>query len=616
MEYAVERFPPMTQQFQADFERVAQLRSQLADLLENATSTLQGADQEQPNRSGQLELSRHVQALDKVQQTLQQKTLRLLVLGDLKRGKSTLINALLGAPILPSDVTPCTAVLTVLQFGMTPQVEVHFKDDREPVWIDIEAFRENYTIDPEEAKRLDETQEQAFPEVSHAIVEYPLPLLEQGLEIIDSPGLNDTESRNQLVLEFMQDCHGVLFVFDATQPMTLDERRYLSNYLKGRHFPIFYVVNQWDRLQSNVLEGSIESAMERVRQVFRSSVEGDADLFEISALNVLRARYKDPEATIEPEFNRLMETLRRFVTQDRFLAEWQYAERTLRLVTQQVTESIQTRVMLLDETVQSLEAKLKDLQQEFEQLAQIRDQFQALIRSKRDGEVEAITQSFRTYILGLEDSFEADFVASQPDLDFLQFLKPGNREAFYTNFRRAFERYMNDRLAAWEFTAKQQISRAFEALNHESDEYRVAYSQVVETMNAKLLGDRFYAFRTQDDSKQPLLWIDAMKDLFGVIPQQLNNAVGGFNHFWTHVLEQALVTVCVVMAFQIIGIIFSSLALNVFAVALAGAGVMTVQAEFVRQEFLKRTHREFAKYLPQIANEQQVPLRQAVQRCF
>ena len=58
------------------------------------------------------------------------------------------------------------------------------------------------------------------------------------------------------------------------------------------------------------------------------------------------------------------------------------------------------------------------------------------------------------------------------------------------------------------------------------------------------------------------------------------------------------------------------MALNIFAVFLAGAGVLTLQAEMVRQEFLKTTQREFAKYLPKIAEEQQVPIKEATQRCF
>src|SRR5271165_4842815 len=51
---------------------------------------------------------------------------RVLVLGEFKRGKSTLINALLGEPILPANVTPTTAVLTVVKYGEERRAIVHY----------------------------------------------------------------------------------------------------------------------------------------------------------------------------------------------------------------------------------------------------------------------------------------------------------------------------------------------------------------------------------------------------------------------------------------------------------------------------------------------------------
>ena len=62
-----------------------------------------------------------------------------------------------------------------------------------------------YTIDPAEAKQLEENNQSAFPDVDYAVVEYPLELLSKGIEIIDSPGLNDTEARNELSLGYLID---------------------------------------------------------------------------------------------------------------------------------------------------------------------------------------------------------------------------------------------------------------------------------------------------------------------------------------------------------------------------------------------------------------------------
>ena len=54
--------------------------------------------------------------------------LRVLVVGEAKRGKSTLINALLGRDVLPSGVTPLTAVATTVRYGDDPRIEVAFLD--------------------------------------------------------------------------------------------------------------------------------------------------------------------------------------------------------------------------------------------------------------------------------------------------------------------------------------------------------------------------------------------------------------------------------------------------------------------------------------------------------
>ena len=54
--------------------------------------------------------------------------------GQFKRGKSTLLNALMGKPILPSGVVPVTAVPTILRFGETLGARVRLKSDE---WTDI-----------------------------------------------------------------------------------------------------------------------------------------------------------------------------------------------------------------------------------------------------------------------------------------------------------------------------------------------------------------------------------------------------------------------------------------------------------------------------------------------
>jgi hypothetical protein len=216
-----------------DLADVGRTRQYVATALSAIADTIALAETVGSESSGKLELESPIADVRATSTALAQGIFRLVVLGDMKRGKSTFLNALLGENLLPSDVNPCTALLTVLKYGPEKRVTIHFNDGKAPDQIDFQAFKQQYVIDPEEAKQLEAQQELAFPDVSYAVVEYPLPLLEQGIELVDTPGLNDTEARNQQVLHFLNDCQAVLFVLNATQPCTLDERRYLNNYFKG-----------------------------------------------------------------------------------------------------------------------------------------------------------------------------------------------------------------------------------------------------------------------------------------------------------------------------------------------------------------------------------------------
>ena len=290
-----------------DLDRVARVRHQMAQHLDNISGALSRAEVESSQASGKLELDGEIQDLNLTSQNLRQGVFRLLVLGDIKRGKSTLLNALIGENLLPSDVSPCTALLTVLRYGPEKQVTVYFKGDRPPERLDFTSFRQKYTIDPSEAKQLEEVKQLAFPQVSHAVVEYPLPFLEKGVEIVDSPGLNDTEARNELSLSYINNCHAVLFVFRASQPCTLDERRYLENYLKDRGLTVFFLINAWDEIRKSLVDlddaEELREAEAKLRQVFRTNlaeycrVDGqdlyNQRVFELSSLDALRRRLKD-----------------------------------------------------------------------------------------------------------------------------------------------------------------------------------------------------------------------------------------------------------------------------------------------------------------------------------
>src|SRR5919199_2611234 len=389
----------------SDLNRVTQVRYEVANCLAKIAETIDQSETEGKQTSGGLGLEADIEDLMIASKNLRSGVFRLLVLGDMKRGKSTFLNALIGENLLPSDVNPCTAILTVLRYGNQKKVTVHFSDGKPPEQLDFKEFKRKYTIDPGEAKQLEQDKKQAFPNVDYAVVEYPLPLLEKGIEIVDSPGLNDTEARNELSLGYIHKCHAILFILRASQPLTLGERRYLDNYIKNRGLTIFFLINAWDEIRQEMLDPdnleAVQEAENKVRQVFQTNlsdycqVDGSdvyqERVFELSSLKALRLRLKNPldplEKTGFPEF---MAALNTFLTKERAIAELRQARTLARQSHTRVHEAVERRLPLLSQDVKELREKINALEPEFNQLADIRDRFQGEIRGMRDTKARAI----------------------------------------------------------------------------------------------------------------------------------------------------------------------------------------------------------------------------------
>ncbi len=617
-----------TESFINDLDRVVKVRSQVASCLNNMAQTLRKGELEGKKNSGELGLFRDIEDLSKASDNLREGVFRLLVLGDMKRGKSTFLNALIGENLLPSDVNPCTALLTVLRYGIEKKVTVYFNDRTPPEQIDFKSFKQRYTIDPAEAKRLEKEQKQAFPNVDYAVVEYPLALLEKGIEIVDSPGLNDTEARNELSLGYINNCHAILFVLRATQPCTLAERRYLENYIKGRGLGVFFLINAWDQVRESLIDPDdteeIAEAENRLRRVFKANladycqVDGcdiyDERVFEISAIKALRLRVKNSSASLDgtgfPEF---MGALSTFLTQERAISELRQSRTLARQSHSHVKEAIERRIPLLDADVKQLKERINSVEPEFQKLNEICHQFKDEIKSVRDSKSQTIADSFRSYVLNLGNTFEIDFLHYQPDLRFMDFLSSGKREAFEAGLREAFQRYINDKLAAWSITAEKEMDGAFLQLSKSAASYGASYTKVTDKITEKLTGQKIPPVMGSTNEDNSPSWAKWAAGLFSLARGNIAGvAMAGAGFDWKNIVLNFITVMGVgAMITAVSGIVLGPIGL-----ALLGLGIGVVQADQARKELVKAAKKELVKYLPQVAQQQWQPIHDAVKECF
>ena len=617
-----------TGSFIDNLERAAQVRREIAGRLSNIAAAIDKSELEAAEASGKLGLEIDSQDISLASANLRQGVFRLLVLGDMKRGKSTFLNALIGEKLLPSDVNPCTALLTVLRWGSEKKVTVYFKEGRQPEQIDFDKFKQQYTIDPDEAKKLEAEQKQAFPNVSHAVVEYPLPLLEKGIEIADSPGLNDTEARNEISLNYINNCHAILFVFRASQPCTLAERRYLENYIKGRGLTVFFLINAWDEIREGAIDPEdaeeIAESESKLRRVFRANigeycqVDGQdiysERVFEIASLPALRLRLKDQNAALDgtgfPEFVAALNT---FLTQERAVAQMRQARNLGRSGCQRVSEAVGRRIPLLEKDVSELKQRISSVAPEFEKLNEIRDRFQEEIKITRDRQAKSVADSFKEYILNLGNTFDSDFLRYQPEIGFFDSLASDKRESFSAAFKKAFEQYINDKISAWELTAEREIREAFAQLGKSAASYSAAYTQITDSMTEKLIGEKVYVGANIDSEDSSPAWAKWAMGFFSLASGNVAGVVlAGAGFDWRNILVNWIA----VIGISSFLLIFTGTFLGPIGIAAIGLGLGALQADQARKEMVQATKKEFVKYLPQLAQSQYELIYQNVKDCF
>jgi len=182
---------------------------------------------------------------------------RVLVLGNFKRGKSTLINALLGARLLPARMTPATAVLCTLRHAPALRITVSFIDGRPPMALSLPEL-EDYVCLPDPAASSMGDEEGAArrfrPEIAGVEIGLPWPLLRDGVEVVDSPGLNESGDRGARTLAALDDADLIVYVLSATEALAADERDTLAERLWDRgHRTILFAVNYINRIEEEEL---------------------------------------------------------------------------------------------------------------------------------------------------------------------------------------------------------------------------------------------------------------------------------------------------------------------------------------------------------------------------
>jgi hypothetical protein len=208
--------------------------------------------------------------------------------GQFKRGKSTVINALVGTPMLPTGVVPVTSVVTVVRHGARPSARVRL------------AGRAWHEVDPATlAAYVAEAQNpQNEKGVEGVEVFVPSPLLATGMCLVDTPGIGSVfAASTQTTRDFVPHIDAGLVVLGADPPLAGDELA-LVEAVARQTDRLLFVLNKADRLSAAERAEARAFAERILRERLRRPV---GRTFEVSATEALAGRPAPDWTALEGE---------------------------------------------------------------------------------------------------------------------------------------------------------------------------------------------------------------------------------------------------------------------------------------------------------------------------
>ena len=240
--------------------------------------------------------------LDELRQLVQDERFSVVVIGEFSRGKSTFINALLGAALIPMDVLPETAVIHALHYGEEPALTVVRRDGSTEKGEASSEYLQQFVVGNQDVDA-----------VSYIKIAYPADFLAGNVLLVDTPGVSDMdEQRVEITYGFLPQADVVIVLLDATAPLKKTEKDFINQRVLPQGIRrVIFVANKADHIDpEEVPDNYAEILQKRLDKAFGESLEGElflvsaklaldsalqknASLWEQSGMEVLTARLRE-----------------------------------------------------------------------------------------------------------------------------------------------------------------------------------------------------------------------------------------------------------------------------------------------------------------------------------
>jgi hypothetical protein len=349
---------------------------------------------------------------------------RIIFCGEFKRGKSTLINAMLGERVLPMKVAPCTGVITEVKYSDTPRVRV-YPNEGGAFDAPFDELYKHIAIQGEEA-----------PDIDKVDIFYPLQLCETAVTLIDSPGLNEDWRRTRISLREVAKADAAVMVLSCEMALSRSEMDFIRTHLADRKAGLFFIWNRYD----SIWENNEEIASLRERSASRLDPYG-GEAFYLSAREALAAqRKKDGKRLNRSGLLPFMDSLEAFLATERGKAK---------LVGPIVT-SLQAAEYGIDtlypRAIGLLEAPLEELRKTEDKLRPKLAELERKREHAKEAIQEAVEDILDDLILCLDDFLGTVSQQAFKDSEAVELPEAANRQERQDTLLRWFRSWLRDAL--------------------------------------------------------------------------------------------------------------------------------------------------------------------------
>ncbi len=402
------------------FEQVRAKAIALAEELESLAGSLS------PWKTGAPEfpIDHDIGVLSHRASSLRAAEYRVLFCGEFKRGKSTVLNAMVGESVLPAKVTPCTAILTRLKRGAVPKVTVSFNDGALPRTMTISEFKKEYELRTEDHQAAGAAGAEIgrFDRVREAVIEHPSPVLPPAIELVDSPGMRENVVRTARTLEALDSAAAVVMVLSAVQNFTTDERGFIQQELLPRRLRnIFFLVNWYNAVEhedkpKEEIERDKAELEQRLNQlVVPLCVVDGRDLstcriFRVNALGALRGRQSplDPAKVARSGMPEFEAELQSFIVGDIARAGNEAAVGLAEQCEERFRAFVEEQAKFDRQPLEDLERQRQAIEPKLEWLRNIREHVRRFLLDKSEVLHVRLTSSLRQFVIEMQERIVND----------------------------------------------------------------------------------------------------------------------------------------------------------------------------------------------------------------